>query len=98
MASRTIISLPPMAPFPEEAWRSHMIPQEWEACLDAWILLAEAHLSLAIADFIQISAKDESVTTFLISYMSKAALSPDIESFGDLLKWKKLRRKCFFLS
>jgi len=75
-----------------------MVPEEWAACLDAWILLAEAHLSFSIPDFQRISAKDDSISTFLLSYISEAALSPDITSFGEPLRLKKLWKQCFLLS
>ncbi len=74
------------------------MPEEWDACLDAWISLAEAHNSLKTTDFERLSAKDESLATFLLSYTAEAALSPDIESFGAPLRWKKLRRLGFLLS
>ncbi len=74
------------------------MPDEWAACLDAWVLLAAAHLSFSVPDFQRISAKDESITTFLLTYMSEAALSPDIASFGDPVRWKRLLKLCFVLS
>lgn len=92
------MSLPPMAPFPKAAWTANMVPEEWTACLGAWILLAEAHISLSAPDFQRISVKDESLMVFLLSYMSQVALSPDITSFGDSLKWKMLWKQCFLLS
>jgi len=98
MASHTVMSLPPMAPFPKAAWRARIVPEEWAACLDAWILLAEAHLSFSAADFKRILAKDDSISAFLLSYMSEAALSPDIASFGDPPRWKKLWKQCFLLA
>lgn len=75
-----------------------MIPEEWAACLDAWILLAEAHLSFSVQDFHRISAKDESITAFLLSYMWEAAMSSNIASFGDPLRWEKLWKQCFMLT
>jgi activating signal cointegrator complex subunit 2 len=92
------MSLPPIAPFPEAAWREHIVPVEWEACLDAWILLAEAHLSLGKIDFMRISARDDSLQAFLSSYMSEAARTTDIGSFWEVLKWKRLRKLCFLLA
>jgi activating signal cointegrator complex subunit 2 len=87
-----------MAPFPEAAWSARMVPQEWAACLDAWILLVEAHLSFPVPDFQRISAKDDSISAFLLSYMSEAAPSANIATFGDPLRWKKLWKRCFLLS
>lgn len=75
-----------------------MLPDEWTACLDAWIMLAEAHLSLPPPDFARLSAHDESVAKFLLSYMVEASRSPDLDSQGDSFRLKKLRKVTFFLS
>jgi activating signal cointegrator complex subunit 2 len=95
MASQT---LPPMAPFPSSSWRPPMMPEEWEACLDAWILIAEAHQTLSAPDFLRLSVRDKSVAAFLVSYMFETATSPDIASGGNSLKWMKLRKHCYFVS
>jgi activating signal cointegrator complex subunit 2 len=87
-----------MVSFPEAAWRNHIVPEEWEACLDAWIALASAHLSLSTSDFIHISAKDESLPTFLTSYAAETALSHDTSYSGNLSKSKQLRKQVFLLS
>lgn len=75
-----------------------MAPEEWTACLDAWTSLAEAYLCLSPSEFKQISAKDESVTAFLVTYMAEMARSPSVISLGDLGRSKALRQACFFLS
>jgi activating signal cointegrator complex subunit 2 len=98
MASKPAIRLPPMAPFPESSWRAQMAPEEWVACLDAWISLAEAHLHYTSSEFEQISARNESVTTFLISYVAEMARLPNMEYLGDFSRAKSLRKACFFLS
>jgi activating signal cointegrator complex subunit 2 len=87
-----------MASFPEATWRDHLVPEEWEACLDAWVMLAEAHLSLPTAEFVRISTKDESLAAFLTSYFEQTALSHDIHPSKNPLKAKHLRRQCFLLS
>jgi activating signal cointegrator complex subunit 2 len=87
-----------MVPFPEVAWRDHLVPEEWEACLDAWILLAEAHLSLPTSDFLRISAKDESLSTFLTSYAAQTALSYGIPPSTRFPRSKTLRKQCLLLS
>lgn len=92
------MSLPPLAPFPESQWRAHLVPQEFEACLDAWIALLEAHLSLPDADFSQISTKDESLPLFLQTYTSELAKqSPDIPTFNSPIKAQKLRKNVYLL-
>jgi activating signal cointegrator complex subunit 2 len=101
MASKlsAVSALPPMVPFPETTWRNHLVPEEWEACLDAWISLAEAHLSLSTPDFIRISSKDESLPGFLTSFAAELASSHDISrSPSDLSKTRRLRKQSFLLT
>jgi activating signal cointegrator complex subunit 2 len=93
-----ITTLPPMAPFPEAAWRNHIVPDEWEACLDAWVALAGAHLSLTASEFLQISAKDETLPIFLTSYATELALSHDLLPATALTKAKQLRMQSFLLA
>jgi activating signal cointegrator complex subunit 2 len=93
-----VTAFPPMVPFPEAPWRDHIVPEEWKACLDAWIFLAGAHLSLSTSDFVKISAKDESLPTFLTSYAEQTALSHDTAPFGNIHRTKQLRKQCFLLS
>jgi activating signal cointegrator complex subunit 2 len=96
MASK--IEIPPMASYPERAWRARIMPEEWSACIDAWVSLSEAHLSLSLSDLGRISAKDKSVATFLTSYVYQAALSHDTEALEYTDKWKVLRRDSFILT
>lgn len=84
-----------MIPFPETVWRNHLVPEEWEACLEAWIALAGAHLSLSPSDFIQISSKDESLPTFLNTFAAELAISHDIALSPNL---QKLRKQSYLLS
>ncbi|KAI1089280.1 hypothetical protein F5B19DRAFT_383033 [Rostrohypoxylon terebratum] len=65
--------LPPFAPFPEAPWRDHIVPDEWEACLSNWVALAEAHLSLSGDQFAIVSSNDESLSSFLVSFMRETA-------------------------
>ena len=84
-----------MIPFPEKAWRTHLVPEEWEACLDAWISLAEAHLSFSQQDFTRVSTKDESLPHFLSTFAAELAISHDIPSSP---KVARLRKQSFLLS
>jgi activating signal cointegrator complex subunit 2 len=68
-------TLPPFAPFPKAPWREHIVPEEWQACLSLWVSLAEAHMSLSKDDFQKISAKDESLTQFLVVFTRETAAS-----------------------
>ncbi|KAF7876548.1 hypothetical protein EAF04_001637 [Stromatinia cepivora] len=96
MASKSIV-LPPLVPYPKLSWRSNMLPEEWEACLDAWISLIEAHLSMPSPDFIRISAKDESLPNFLVSYFAEVALSHDENLSANSSKFKQLRKQAYLL-
>ena len=91
-------SIPNFVPFPEAAWRNHIVPEEWEACLDAWIALAGAHLALPASEFARSSTTDESLPAFLTSYASGAALSQGHLSASDPSKEKQLQKLSFLLS
>lgn len=93
-----VTAFPPLVPFPEAAWREHIVPEEWEACLDAWLALAGAHLSLSNADFARVSAKDESLPVFLTSYAEQTGLSHDKTPSGNVHKTRQLRKQSFLLS
>lgn len=97
MASK-ISDLPPMVPFPEAAWRNHIVPEEWEACLDSWVALAGAHLSLSQPDFKRISLNDESVPNFLVSYFLENTSSQDAFPSQNGSQSKLLRKQCFLLT
>lgn len=72
-------SLPTFAPFPSSDLRATLLPDEWAACLDAWVALIEAHLSVSDSQPSRISAKDDSAPAFLASLMREAAIGgPDI--------------------
>jgi activating signal cointegrator complex subunit 2 len=62
-------AVPRFAPFPPTKFRQDLVPEEWEACLDSWITLAELHLRLPIQRFISLSENDGSgLLTFLSTY------------------------------
>ncbi|KAI1332505.1 hypothetical protein F5Y16DRAFT_407695 [Xylariaceae sp. FL0255] len=66
-------TLPLFAPFPAGPWRDHIVPVEWEACLSTWLALTEAYLSLSESELAVCAAKDESITTFLVSLIKEVA-------------------------
>lgn len=94
MSRSHINSLPPMVRYPAALWRQHLVPEEWEACLDAWLALADAHLSLSNSDFVRISSKDESLATYLTSYAAETSGSSDQP---ESEKARNLKRKSFLL-
>lgn len=89
------MSLPSFATFPQATLRRAILPEEWEACLDAWILLAQGSLHLTPKAFSLQSAKNESLVDFLVSYVKEEACADDLTSKTP--KEKELRRKCFLL-
>jgi activating signal cointegrator complex subunit 2 len=74
-----------------------MALDEWNACVDAWISLAEAHLGLAEPQFFQVSLKDESLAVFLTSFASQVA-SAGSDVLGTSGSAKLLMKNCFLLA
>ncbi len=87
------MALPEMAPWPDVERRGQLAPEEWEACLDAWITLAQAHLHLSTKDFVLTSAQDQSLQHFFTSYIIDLTGYPP-----DTTKEKDLRRIAFLLA
>lgn len=89
------MELPPFAPFPPANLRKDIVPEEWELCLDAWLLLAEGHLLLSLESFASKLPKDQSLPKFLFSYVEATAGEGQ---HGELdPRSKQLRRKCYLL-
>ena len=88
-------SLPSAAPFPPPSLRAVITSKEWEACLDAWTTLIELHLRFSSSEFCLISAKDGSLVSFLVSYMSQNPSSVQKSSYGEAANL--LYRKSFLL-
>ena len=89
------MELPPFAPFPPVGVRKDIIPDEWELCLDAWLLLAQRYLLLPAEVFSSKVLKDASVSKFLTSYVESNA--QNITSENRESKSSHLRRTCFLL-
>ncbi|KAI9147725.1 CUE domain-containing protein [Paramyrothecium foliicola] len=68
-------SLPPVAPFPKQAWRQQLSAREWDALVDAWTALSTAWLSLADAEFLKRSKQDESIAVFVATFTEDVAAS-----------------------
>ncbi|KAG9241004.1 hypothetical protein BJ878DRAFT_522912 [Calycina marina] len=90
-------ALPPIAAFPEVAWRYNQVPEEWEAALDSWIILIEAHLSLPDSIFLGVSVTDETLSAFLRSFVAELSLSRDTLPLRDVKKTARLRKQCYIL-
>ncbi|TID14009.1 hypothetical protein E6O75_ATG07241 [Venturia nashicola] len=84
-------SLPPFAPFPPPSFRRELVPEEWAACLDSWVTLAQAHLRLPDAAFSSaVETQASRLESFLESYFEESSnLSTGAES--------PLRKEAFLL-
>ncbi|MCJ1466518.1 hypothetical protein MMC07_005138 [Pseudocyphellaria aurata] len=88
--------LPPFAPFPPANLQKDIVPEEWQLCLDSWILLAQGNLLLPSKEFSLNILQDPSIIAFLLSYIAETSTShaaPTIHA----LSAKNLRRECFLL-
>ena len=72
------------------------MPQEWEACLDSWILLAQAHLLLPQKSFSLSLRKNPSLTEFLLSYLRQNSII-EHQTSDDTQKSRSLKSKVFLL-
>lgn len=91
------MALPPFAPFPPVNLRKEVLPEEWEHCLDSWILLAHRNLLLPPEEFSVTVSKDQSLVGFLISYVRETTAS-SYERAMVSPRMKALRRDCFLLT
>ncbi|OCK84415.1 hypothetical protein K432DRAFT_288989 [Lepidopterella palustris CBS 459.81] len=91
------MSPPPIAPFPSTELRRRLVPEEWEACLDAWIALAQLHLRLANTEFIKTTVEDGPLVYFLISYFREVSGAPHNDPQLQGSKALSLRKQSFLL-
>ena len=89
--------LPAFALFPISTWRNQVLPDEWVACLNAWLALIDSHLSLSDADFTSISVKDDSLEPFLVSFTREVALG-GVDALGSSSSAKRLLKECLALT
>lgn len=81
---------------PPSAVRELLQLEEWKACLEAWIVLAEMRLNLTEKEFRLSAPKDESAVSFLSTYFQEAS-SSSASLFHSGAEAKRLRRFCFLL-
>lgn len=88
------MNLPPFAPYPPSKFRKQLVPEEWEACLDAWLSLSELNLRLDQKDFGNTAGKSPSLISFLKSYYhhQEPSNSPQKD------KEHTLKKTCFVLT
>ncbi|KAJ5668194.1 uncharacterized protein N7477_006764 [Penicillium maclennaniae] len=84
---------PPLAPVPSPAVRRSILSDDWESCLDAWMMLLGIRLNASEEQFKTAGCKDLPVVSFLDSfYQYAAAGDPDLQA-GP--KARQLRKLCF---
>ncbi|KAK4150494.1 hypothetical protein C8A00DRAFT_36897 [Chaetomidium leptoderma] len=88
--------LPAFALFPIATWRDQLLPDEWVACLNAWLALLDSHLSLSDPDFLTVSAKDGSLEAFLSSFTREVALG-GASVLGSSPSARRLLKECLAL-
>ena len=69
------MSLPSLAPFPPAGVRLSLRSEDWEACLEAWLALADHYLRLNQTSFASFATADTSLIEFLISYYRERSQS-----------------------
>lgn len=90
------MKLPPFAPFPPAHLQKIIVPEEWQACLGSWILLARSNLLLPSIEFSSNVLKESSLVEFLLSYIREISAS-DTDLASQAPNAKSLRRECFLL-
>ena len=90
-----IMSPPPIAPFPPANLQRTLLPEEWEACLDAWLALAQIHLRLSDSEFLKTADDEGPLVSFLISYYRELNRAPNTYLGSKNLS---LKRECFLLT
>ena len=89
--------LPPLAPVPPPAVRTTLQHAEWEACIDAWIMLLGIRIDAPAKLFQEFASKDESAVLFLSSFYHQLATSGETGlQIGQ--KGRTLRKLCFLLT
>ncbi|KAL8668238.1 MAG: hypothetical protein Q9202_000216 [Teloschistes flavicans] len=90
------MELPAFAPYPPPNLRKDIVPEEWESCLHAWLLLAQGHLLLSSAAFSTKVSRDQSLIEFLCSYVDSEAGQPD-HSNAQSETNNRLKQLCYLL-
>lgn len=69
----TMVSLPPLAPFPQSSWRQHLSSSEWNTLLQSWTSICRAISSLSEKEIKAALVRDDSIATFLVSFAEETA-------------------------
>lgn len=90
-------SLPPIAPIPPANIRLSLAPEEWEACLDAWLTLTELHLRLPPKDFTSSASAGGTLPNFLGSFYQEIANLEPGDGTLSSQRARRLQKTCFML-
>ena len=82
--------LPPLAPVPPANVQRNLPPEEWELCIDSWLMLTQEILLVSPKQFDFMISKDASLHHFLISYVKNPPTSPKTKTLN-------LRKNCFLV-
>ena len=88
--------LPSFIAFPPADIREQALPEEWEACLDSWIVLAQGYLALDRKHFATTVSNYMSLQWFLLSYAREMSIMNDQTANGS--RTRLLKRQCFLLT
>lgn len=91
-----MMALPPFASFPPANIQSEIPPEEWQGCLESWVLLAKSYLLLSSEEFSLRITKGPSIVEFLLSYIRQDAASNENPT-NRSESAKRLRRESFLL-
>ncbi|KAJ5289010.1 hypothetical protein N7478_002040 [Penicillium angulare] len=84
---------PPLAPVPSPAVRRTIPSEDWDACLDAWVMLLSIRLIADDQKFEVAAAEDASIASFLESFYQHASAGDQGLHHGP--KARKIRKLCF---
>ena len=87
-------AVPPLAEYPPASVRASLPPQEWQACLDFWLLSIEFRLRLQDQDFSKFTHSNVSGIQFLRSYFEN---HPSATGLPADSKEVQLHRRAYLL-
>ena len=90
-------SLPPPAQIPPATIRLSIAPEEWAACLESWLTLANLYLRVAKKELESTIATDSSLLDFLRSFYQAKAQADVADHSLKSSTARELERTCFLL-
>lgn len=90
-------NLPPLVPVPRLEVQSTLSPEDWNACVEAWIALVGAYVELPSQEFATLSFEDGSAHAFLFTFHLQLAVYPE-SKLQSGPRMKHLRKLCFLFT